>query len=443
MISTKKGFLLLLLFAVFHTHVIEAQNDAALVKKANIEFQSGNFSVALNDYRQLLSKEPKSIDFNFKYATCLYHTDDINKATKYYDLILNMYDPPKESYFYRGKIYQNNYDFQKAIKAFEKYKSLLGKKDVDLGADIEINHCKNALQFIKAPGTFKTLKRFNEDKINFFKKYSFTNQFYNFYTIDDVFAKQNSKSKHIPTYAFMRGMKYRFFASYGSNTESGKDIYVQKKNVKDEWDEPIRIGSEVNSNANEDFPFFDEEKGILYFSSTGHNSMGGYDIFKVNFDLATITASNRENLNFPFSSPNDDLFLVPDMQTKNAYFASNRNGQLGKVEVFYIELSEKPIELTFISGKLTDQIDELNKSVQIKIVNELSKEEFGPFYSDEDGNFLVSVPKEGTYNFQIKVSGSSKEFSETVEIPKISDSKKLNQEILYSMQDSKENLEII
>ncbi|MFM7683430.1 MAG: hypothetical protein ACKO7P_11910, partial [Bacteroidota bacterium] len=163
----------------------------------------------------------------------------------------------------------------------------------------------------------------------------------------------------------------------------------------------------------------------------------------VNFDLASITASNRENLNFPFSSPNDDLFLVPDMQTKNAYFASNRNGQLGKVEVFYIELSEKPIELTFISGKLTDQIDELNKSVQIKIVNEFSKEEFGPFYSDEDGNYFVSVPKEGTYNFQIKVSGSSKEFSETVDIPKISDSKKLNQEIRYSMSDSKEKLEII
>jgi hypothetical protein len=104
-----------LLFAVFHTIVVEAQNDALLIKKANSEFQLGNYSVAINDYRQLLSKDPKSIDFNFKYATCLYHTDDINKATKFYDLILNMYDPPKESYFYRGKIYQNNYDFQKAI----------------------------------------------------------------------------------------------------------------------------------------------------------------------------------------------------------------------------------------------------------------------------------------------------------------------------------------
>ncbi|MFY7667108.1 MAG: tetratricopeptide repeat protein, partial [Crocinitomicaceae bacterium] len=428
---------------MFHTIVVEAQNDALLIKKANSEFQSGNYSEAINDYRQLLSKDPKSIDFNFKYATCLYHTDDINKATKFYDLILNMYDPPKESYFYRGKIYQNNYDFQKAIKSFEKYKSLMSKKDLDLGADTEINHCKNALQFIKAPGTFKTIKRFEANRADFFQNYSFTDVIYSFYDVDDVYPKQNSKNNHKLSYAFIRGMKYRFFASYGTNVESGKDIYIQKKSGETGWADPIRLGPEVNSNADEDFPFFDEEKGVLYFSSAGHNSMGGYDIFKVDFDLTTNTASNRQNLNFPFSSPNDDLFLIPDLKTKNAYFASNRNGQLGKVEVFYIELSEKPIELTFISGKLTDRIDELNKGVQIKIINEISKEQFGPFYSDEEGNYLVSVPKAGTYKFQIKVSGSAKEFSESVDIPKINDSKKLNQEILYSMNDSKEKLEVI
>ena len=152
MIKTKKGIFLLLLFAVLHTFIAVAQNDASLIKKANAEFELGNFNSAINDFRQLLAKDAKNIDFNYKYATCLYHIDDINKASKYYDLILNMYEPPFESYFYRGKIYQHNYDFQKAIKSFEKYKNLLGKKDIDLGAEIEINYCKIALAQIKNTG---------------------------------------------------------------------------------------------------------------------------------------------------------------------------------------------------------------------------------------------------------------------------------------------------
>jgi hypothetical protein len=432
-----------LLFAVFHTSVTEAQNDASLIKKANSEFQSGNYNLAINDYRQLLAKDPKNIDFNYKYATCLYHTDDINRATKYYDLIVNMYDPPKESFFYRGKIYQHNYDFQKAIKFFEKYKTLLGKKDVDLGAEIEIIHCKNALNNIKNPATFKTLKKYQANRNDFFQTYSFTSLIYSFFKVEDVFEKQNSKRKHIPIRASYTKIKYRLFASYGPNLAFGKDIYIQKKNGEAEWSEPVRLGPEVNSDSDEDFPFFDEEKGVLYFSSTGHNSIGGYDIFKVDFDLSTNSVSNRENMNFPFSSPNDDLFFVPDLQTNNAYFASNRNGYLGKVEVFLIELSDKPVELTFISGKLTDQIDLLNKSVQINVISELSNERFGPFYSDEDGNYLISVPKAGTYKFQINVSGSTKEFFEIVDIPKIDVNKKLNQEIVYSMNDSKEKLEIV
>jgi hypothetical protein len=422
---------------------MQAQNDAPLIKKANNEFQSGNYSIAVNDYRQLLAKEPKSIDFNFKYATCLFHIDDINKAAKYYDLILNMYEPPVESYFYRGKIYQNNYDFQNAIKSFEKYISLKSKKEIDLGAQIEIQHCKNALAIINSPGSIKTIKRFSANRSDFFKNYEFTNLFYDFYSIDEVFTKANNKKNYKPTYAFIRGMKYRFFASYGANSETGKDIYIQKKNAENEWGDPIRLGTEINSALDEEYPFFDEENGVLYFSSKGHNSIGGYDIFKVKFDLSQNLASNRENLNFPFSSPNDDLFFVPDLNTQNAYFASNRNGQLSKVEVFLIELSDKPIQLTFLSGKLTDQVDALNKSVQINIFSDQSKESFGPFYSDEEGNYLISVPKPGVYNFLVKVNGSTKEFSEIVEIPRLKENKKLEQEIVYKMMDSQEKLEII
>ena len=444
MINIKKGvFFLLIINAVLNTTVFLAQNDASLIKKANAEFQAGNYNLAITEYRQFLAKDPKNIDFNFKYATCLYYTDNINNATKFYDFILNQYDPPVESYFFRGKIYQNNYDFQNATKCFEKYKDLKGKKDIDLGAEKEINYCKQAATLLKNPGSLKTIKRYSANKSDFFKTYVFPNFEYSFYSLDEVFEKQNSKKNFKPTYAFVKGMKYRFFASYGSNLETGKDIYIQKKNAANEWEEPIRLDNQVNSEGDEDYPFFDEVNGILYFSSNGPNSIGGYDLFKVSFDLSGNLVSNKEHLMFPYSSPNDDLFFIPDHTTNTAYFASNRNGELNKVEVFLIEISDKPVQTMLLAGKLTDYIDELNKNVQINLKNELSNEQFGPFYSDLNGNYLLAVPKAGKYYFTIKVSGSEKTFEQVVEIPELDPSRIFEQELVYSMKDSKENLEII
>jgi hypothetical protein len=421
----------------------QAQNDAPLIKKANNAFQSGDFNSALNEYRQLLSKDPKNIDFNYKYATCLYNTSEINKAAKFYDLILNMYEPPVDSYFFRGKIYQHNYDFQNAIKSFEKYKSLLGKKDLDLGADKEIKYCVNAQNQLKNIGSVKTLNRYSANRRDFYQTYKLSNTAISFIPIDELFSKQNSKKNFKPLIASFRGMKYRFFASYGLEARTGKDIYVQMKNEKNEWDEPIRLGSEVNSLGDEDFPFFDEQNGILYFSSDGHNSIGGFDLFKVNFNLSESSASDRKNLNFPFCSPNDDLFLVPDLPSKNAYFASNRNGELNKVEVFLIELSDSIIPMITIPGKLADQVDPMNKNVQIDLISAFSNERFGPYYSDSEGNYLLAIPKAGVYTFKVKVSGSLIEFEKQVEIPTTNDANKIEQKIIYSMKGTKENVEII
>ena len=72
-------------------------------------------------------------------------------------------------------------------------------------------------------------------------------------------------------------MKYRFFSSYSNDIESGKDIFYQKKNENNNWEPPKRLSTVINTLMDEDFPFYDERSGYLYFSSSGHNSMGGYD----------------------------------------------------------------------------------------------------------------------------------------------------------------------
>lgn len=103
----------------------------------------------------------------------------------------------------------------------------------------------------------------------------------------------------------------------------GKDIYRSRRLPNGQWGEPLNLGPGVNTEEDEDAPFFHEPTGILYFSSRGHNTMGGYDIFfapqndKDEFEVAT-------NIGYPINSPDDDLFFSPSADRDRAYYASIR-----------------------------------------------------------------------------------------------------------------------
>jgi ABC-type Fe3+-hydroxamate transport system substrate-binding protein len=76
----------------------------------------------------------------------------------------------------------------------------------------------------------------------------------------------------------------------------------------------------VNTEFDEDYPFLHPNGKTLYFSSKGHNSMGGYDVFKTTYDDATQTWSKPINLEFPVNSPDDDILFVTDSLRENSIF---------------------------------------------------------------------------------------------------------------------------
>src|SRR5204862_181482 len=71
-----------------------------------------------------------------------------------------------------------------------------------------------------------------------------------------------------------------YYSSYGKNEENGKDIYVVHKLPGGGWDEPRALGPNINSKQDDDYPYLDADAKTLYFSSKGHNSMGGFDLFR-------------------------------------------------------------------------------------------------------------------------------------------------------------------
>jgi hypothetical protein len=425
--------------------IIQAQKEIEQKKRADNFFQNQQYSQAISDYRQLLAQNQKNMEINFKYATCLFYTEDIKESKRYFDLVLAQAEVPTDAYFYRAKIYQHQYNFNKAIELFTKYLELKPKKEQNLDAQTEINFCKQAKSAIGQPSSLKILARTTSPGIEFQKHYTtiFSTKKYEFYSIDDVFEKQNTKQNFKPSYAFLRGMRYRIFASYNDNSESGKDLFIQKKDEKGEWGKPIRLCPEINSSFDEDFPFFDEIDGYLYFSSRGHGSIGGYDLFKVKYSLEANTCSELENLGFPYSSPNDDYLFVPDYGTPNALFATNRNGNPSKIEIVKVEKQQKKVEMLFVKGAFSDLIDPQNTDLELTVKHKKTGEVFGPIYTSKEGKYVVCLPKDGIYSFQVKVTGSLTVFNKEVEITIPPKGKQFSQEINYEMINSKEELTII
>ena len=435
--------LFLLFLALNFINDIQAQKEIEQKKRADSYFKNQQYELAISDYRQLLAQNQKNMEINFKYAACLFHTEDIKLSTRYFDLVLNQTDVPIDAYYYRAKIYQHQYNFTKAIQFFTKYLELKPKKEQTFDAQSEINFCKQAKSAIGQPSSLKILERSVSPGIDFYKHYVFTTNNYSFYLIDDVFEKQNSKNKYKPTYAFLRGMRYRIFASYNDNSQSGKDLFIQKRDEKGEWGKPIQLCPEINSTSDEDFPFLDEIEGVLYFSSRGHGSIGGYDLFKVKYNLNENTCSELVNLGFPYSSPNDDYFFIPDVGTPNAIFATNRNGNATKIEIVKVEKEQKKVEMLFVKGVFSDLIDSKNTDLEITIKHKETGETFGPIFTDKEGKYLICLPKDGIYSFQSKVAGSISVFTKDVELTIPPKGKQFSQEIKYEMLNSKENLIII
>lgn len=132
----------------------------------------------------------------------------------------------------------------------------------------------------------------------------------------------NSMDYNITTPALSEDGFCLYFASDMEGGYGGLDIYVCNK-LGNGWSKPKNLGSKINTEKNESFPFISASEQ-LFFASNGHNSIGGLDIF-------TTTKLNGEwneivHLNSPINSEYDDFALITDRNFENGYFSSNRNG---------------------------------------------------------------------------------------------------------------------
>ena len=127
-----------------------------------------------------------------------------------------------------------------------------------------------------------------------------------------------------PNVGIMNNEEYLFFSSNRNGGEGGQDIWYSKINKDGSYGSAINAGKKINSGEDEISPFYVSSLQTLYFSSTWHKGMGGFDIFKSIYKNKEF--AEPENAGYPINSPLNDIYYSINSKKNKAYLSSNRVG---------------------------------------------------------------------------------------------------------------------
>lgn len=232
----------------------------------------------------------------------------------------------------------------------------------------------------------------------------------------DIFLSKYEKNEWTPSKPLNKEVNTKYWESHAtmspdgrtlyftSNREGGKgglDIYTAQRGAKGEWENIQNIGEKINTPFNEETPCISPDGKRLYFSSQGHNSIGGYDIFYSEKD-ARGNWSEPLSLRYPVNTTDDDLFFVPSKNNYLGYQAKYIKGLTGDLDVVKIEIFSKEHPFNYnILGKLSDYYP-VNNDDGI-VVNLISNDKVVDSVSNiSKGQFSLSGIS-GTYRIALKI----------------------------------------
>ncbi|MBK7668250.1 MAG: PD40 domain-containing protein [Sphingobacteriaceae bacterium] len=498
---------------VFSKIYLNTENESAANSKRG-------YSDALPVFVSLFKKDPTNMNLAFKIAVC-YQASRMNrkqaipyliKATSsvsanYSGSTYKEKHAPLITYKFLGDAYHINYQFDKAIAAYQKYIGVMAEnksseKDQISETNRKIEMCKVAKKFIASPvkvklqnlgttvnsssGDYSSVLSADQQTLFFTSRRpestgtqkdgdgNFMEDIYmsnktktgwsnakniggpintewheatvgispdgqtiliyrddmgdgNIYTTKlngdmwgtPVKLNDNINTKHWEPSAFISADGTRLYlTSNKPGGYGGRDLYVSKRTFDGDWEKAVNLGPNINTPYDEDAPSIHPDGVTLYFSSNGHNTMGGFDIFSSSL-LKEDSWSEPVNVGFPINTTDDDVFYVISPDGRTAYFSSFREGGLGEKDNFmatFPEIKAKP--LTLIKGTIIDESGKPAKNAVITITDNETEQIVGIYTANtKTGTFLFILTPEKNYNITYQADNHLF-YSENMEIPK-------------------------
>jgi outer membrane protein OmpA-like peptidoglycan-associated protein/dipeptidyl aminopeptidase/acylaminoacyl peptidase len=214
-----------------------------------------------------------------------------------------------------------------------------------------------------------------------------------------------------------------YFVSNRKGGQGGRDIWMCTFN-NNKWDKAENLGSIVNTTEDEEGVFIHPDGKTLYFSSKGHNSTGGYDIFRTTNENGKWTEPKSMGANI--NTIDDDLYFVLAANGQIGFYSSAKQGGLGDKDIYEIHFTplkvkkEKVAEgpqLTLLKGVITDEESKAPLEAEIEIIDNVKNQTITTIKSNSSsGKYLASLPSGKNYGIIVKVKGYLFH-SENVDIP--------------------------
>lgn len=197
--------------------------------------------------------------------------------------------------------------------------------------------------------------------------------------------------------------KFMIFSSERPGSLGYRDLYSAILQEDGSWGDIKNLGPTINTEYNDDAPFIHSDGVTFNFSSEGHTSMGGYDIFESKI-ITDSTYLAPRNVGYPINTTSNDIFFYVSGRG-NAYYSSARKGGIGQQDIYVINvkdiISSKPVLLVKGVVKTNGDFD-----VAKIIVRTESGKDLGTYNSDlSDGKYQFYVDLNDYYVITYEVQG--------------------------------------
>jgi len=251
--------------------------------------------------------------------------------------------------------------------------------------------------------------------------------------------KEINTKYHESSASFSPDMEALYFVSDKPGGFGGKDIYYTSLRIKGnkeklDYEDAVNLGAVINTRYDEEGVFMDVEGKTFYFSSKGHSTMGGYDVFKTTLENGKWT--KPVNLGYPINTADDDMFFSFSRDGRHAYYSSFDPDGYGNRDIYMITLlgPEKEVvfmedydflafkavilkenlmldkvevkegQITIVKGRVLDAISlEPLGGVPVEIYDNALGRMISSFESNTNtGEYMVSLPSGRNYGFSAR-----------------------------------------
>jgi len=212
-------------------------------------------------------------------------------------------------------------------------------------------------------------------------------------------------TKYMEVSASITADQSTFF--YSSNRPGGKgglDLYMTRKLPTGDWATPQNI-SAINTDGDETFPTLAPDGKTLYFSSNGLPGMGGYDLFKSEWDSEKNEWSEPTNLGYPVNTSYDDRTISFAENHKHAYISAVREGGRGDLDIWRVTFEDVEVKPALYIFKAIDAVDSKTIEGGTIIIFNSDDEEVGTYRPNKNTHEYTVILEPGKYSVETEKAG--------------------------------------